>query len=280
MSCSPREAFLAIHSVSRSRGRLRACALLAALLASCLAITPLTNRLLTGEFHYSKGGHHFLMARMLQWGVMQRYLEDGCPRITSPFCEYRELLSTQVGGNYLWDTRSPLKALGGRSAGRNATQTAILGAAAAFPGMTVARAGADALRQLARVRTGEGTYPYAPSMTVVEQIGKRFPSEVSSFSASAQQRGTLAPVSRAVSRMHLGAMVIALGILLGSAKTRNFRLAVTLGLMVVNAVVCGVLSKPDDRYGSRVAWIPVFLAIAQLAESRRPGSAGERGSRS
>jgi hypothetical protein len=39
-------------------------------------------------------------------------------------------------------------------------------------------------------------------------------------------------------------------------------LAATLSLAILgNAVVCGALSNAHDRYGARLAWVPVLVAV-------------------
>jgi len=54
------------------------------------------------------------------------------------------------------------------------------------------------------------------------------------------------------------------------------RLAATLMLALLgNAVVCGVISDPHDRYGARIVWIGVF-AVA-LAVARAYALVRERG---
>jgi hypothetical protein len=39
--------------------------------------------------------------------------------------------------------------------------------------------------------------------------------------------------------------------------------------VVINAVVCGTMSGPHDRYEARVAWLIPFVAIALLLEVAR-----------
>jgi hypothetical protein len=42
--------------------------------------------------------------------------------------------------------------------------------------------------------------------------------------------------------------------------------------LLANAVVCGVLANPHDRYGARLAWLApmvVMLAAARLATRQR-----------
>jgi hypothetical protein len=44
--------------------------------------------------------------------------------------------------------------------------------------------------------------------------------------------------------------------------------------LLVNAVICGVLSNPHDRYQSRLAWLaPLVVAIAALGWHRHPSTA-------
>jgi hypothetical protein len=47
--------------------------------------------------------------------------------------------------------------------------------------------------------------------------------------------------------------------------------------VVINAVVCGAVSGPHDRYEARVAWLVPFVAIAlllQIARSARSSGSG------
>jgi hypothetical protein len=39
--------------------------------------------------------------------------------------------------------------------------------------------------------------------------------------------------------------------------------------LIGNAIICGVLSNPHDRYQSRVIWLPT-LVVALMAVKRRP----------
>jgi cytochrome c biogenesis factor len=46
-------------------------------------------------------------------------------------------------------------------------------------------------------------------------------------------------------------------------------LAATIALTLLgNAVVCGVLASPHDRYGARVAWLATLAVILALAQQR------------
>jgi len=57
------------------------------------------------------------------------------------------------------------------------------------------------------------------------------------------------------------------------------RLAATVAVAILaNAVVCGVLSGPHDRYGARIAWIATFtaaIAILRAISKLLPNAKGK-----
>ena len=62
----------------------------------------------------------------------------------------------------------------------------------------------------------------------------------------------------------LGAMVLLLGVIgLGIFRERfadfGILAAVAALAILANAFVCGALSNPHDRYGSRIAWLAPFV---------------------
>ena len=86
-----------------------------------------------------------------------------------------------------------------------------------------------------------------------------------------QQRGELN--FDLINRLHvpiaLGSMILALVLLVQATISGRFdetgRLAATVTVAILmNAVVCGVLSGPHDRYGARIAWIATFTAAIAI----------------
>ena len=257
-------------AVMRRRSWLRRGVVPAGLVAASLIAVPLTHKAMTGEAYFSKGGHVFLMANLVRWGVAQRYLEAHCPDdLDSPFCAYLpELRNEEIAQDYLWHPRSPLRGLGGWASSREATWELLGAAVAENPGLVVRRAHADVWRQLVAVRTGDGSYGYSDDDVVVQMVRRFFPVEYPRFAASLQQRGELARVAAVMKWLHYAAILAALAWLTLRAKW-DTRLVGLLALIVVNAVVCGVLSIPDDRYQSRVAWLLVFAAVTAPVRTRR-----------
>jgi hypothetical protein len=105
-------------------------------------------------------------------------------------------------------------------------------------------------------------------------ITRYMPSVAPAMNAARQQRGELhfaainaVHVPVALATMALLPLLVVLGL-----RRRGYRdvalLAATVSLAILgNAVVCGALSNPHDRYGARLAWVP--LVVASLALLRR-----------
>jgi hypothetical protein len=77
----------------------------------------------------------------------------------------------------------------------------------------------------------------------------------------------------AINRVHVPLMLACLVLLVGvvgAAIRKRDRLAATLSTLVLlaylgNAFICGAVSNPADRYGSRLAWLTAITAVLMLA---------------
>src|SRR5215470_6777634 len=130
-------------------------------------------------------------------------------------------------------------------------------------------ASAASARQLRLVATGHGTHDQIwHTYGIIERY---IPGEVPAMHNARQQRGELN--FDAINRIHvpiaLGTMILALVLLVQAPISGRFdetgRLAATVTVAILaNAVVCGVLSGPHDRYGARIAWIATFTAAIAI----------------
>jgi peptidoglycan/LPS O-acetylase OafA/YrhL len=128
-------------------------------------------------------------------------------------------------------------------------------------------------RQLIAVHTGEGVLNVIwHSYAIVEKFT---PQLASAMHAARQQKGELS--FTAINELHYPLALLAMALLpvivwLAWRKTIPAalgELAATIALALLgNAFVCGTLSNPHDRYGARMVWLAVFVAIvAALARS-------------
>jgi hypothetical protein len=152
-------------------------------------------------------------------------------------------------------------------------RTIVLESLADYPGLQIKAAATAAAKQLVSVATGEGVVTTIwHTYGIVERYS---PGAVPAMRAARQQRGELRfeainamQVPLALLAMALLPVVIVLG-----WRQRSFSdlalLAVTASIAIVtNAVVCGVLSNAHDRYGARLAWIPLLVTALALWRRR------------
>ena len=230
-----------------------------------------TNFALSGEFVWTPGGAGVAFGRMLQDGIVARYLKDHCPTMKLKLCPYRNQLPA-TADDFLWG-HSMFNTLG-RFKGLNDEMAFIaLHSLAEYPAWQAEAAVAATAQQLVLVSTGEGTTGWVPHTYAI--IERYLPAQTGAMRAARQQRWQLN--FPAINRVHvpvaLASMLALLAILAHACWRRRLDdvtlLVATVSLALLgNAFICGVISGPHDRYGARLAW----LAFNKV----RPTSSGLR----
>src|SRR5580704_249493 len=218
---------------------------------------------------WTPGGYGIAFGRMLQDGIVTRYLNDHCPDAQLKLCPYRNELPLDAD-TFLWG-KSVFDKLGRFAGLGDEMRTIVLGSLREYPAMQAETAVRATARQMVEVATGEGI---VTTLWHTYGIIERYtPSVVPAMQAARQQHGEIGfaainmiDVPVAWAAMALLPVLLLLGIY--SAEFADIgRLAATLMLALFgNAVICGVISDPHDRYGARIVWIAV-LAVA-LAVAR------------
>ncbi len=258
-------------SVARS-GAARGAAALA--LGAILLLAG--NFATAGRLAWTPGGPQLLFGRMLQDGIVHQFLADRCPDQRFRLCEHRHELPRDAD-EFLWG--QGLFDRLGRFEGLGAEMRAIaLESLRAYPLRQAQAALAATARQFVMVGGGEGVlnvlwHTYA----IVERVA---PSSVPAMRAARQQRGELS--FEAINRIQVPVALLSMLLLvpliaLGTRNAAFARPALLAGTVAVsllgNAVVCGVLANPHDRYGARLAWLAPFVVLLTVPALRRPKSA-------
>ena len=226
---------------------------------------------------WTPGGFALSFGRMLQDGIVKKYLDEHCPDTGLKLCAYKDQLPRDAD---VWFWASPLFDKLGRFAGLDQEmETIALGSLAEYPGLQVKTALAATAKQLVAVHTGEGVLN---SIWHTYGIITRYtPDLVPAMRAARQQRGEIsfAAVNELQYPLALAAMALLPLIMLFAwfewlpAELGELAGACALALLA-NAFVCGALSNPHDRYGARMAWLAAFavgLALLHVVERlRRP----------
>lgn len=228
----------------------------------------MANFALSGEFAWTPGGAGVAFGRMLQDGIVARYLEDHCPTVKLKLCPYRSELPA-TADDFLWG-HSMFNTLG-RFKGLNDEMAFIaLHSLAEYPAWQAEAAVAATAQQLVHVATGEGTTGWVPHTYAI--IERYLPAQTGAMRAARQQRWQLdfLPINRIHVPVALASMLALLGILAHAGWRRRLDdvalLAATVSLALLgNAFICGVISGPHDRYGARLAWLATFAVLVAVA---------------
>jgi hypothetical protein len=222
------------------------------------------NFALSGQFVWTPGGAGVAFGRMLQDGIVARYLNDHCPAMKLKLCPYRNELPATADA-FLWG-HSMFNTLG-RFKGLNDEMGFIaLHSLAEYPAWQAEAALAATAQQLVHVASGEGTTNWLGHTYAI--IERYLPAQIGAMRAARQQHRDIN--FDAINRVHvpiaLGSMLALLAII-GHALWRRrlddmTMLAATVSLALLgNAFICGVISGPHDRYGARLAWIATFVVL-------------------
>ncbi|WP_316192410.1 MULTISPECIES: hypothetical protein [unclassified Bradyrhizobium] len=226
------------------------------------------NAALSRQFAWTPGGVGVAFGRMLQDGIVTQYLRDHCPQQKLKLCPYRNELPP-TADDFLWG-HSMFDKLG-RFEGLNDEMGFIVERSLAeYPLWQVKAAAVATAEQLVHVATGEGTNGWLPHTYGI--IDRYVPAQSQAMHAAHQQHWEInfAPVNWLHVPVALGSMLAVVAIV-GHAIWRRRRddvalLAATVTLALLgNAVICGVISGPHDRYGARIVWIATFTGLIAAA---------------
>jgi len=240
-----------------------------------MALVPGANLAVTGQLAWAPGGVAFPFSRLVQDGIVQRFLVDNCHKGEERYvlCAHLDRLPP-TGDDFLWHQGldGPFVQVGGFLDGGSEMAAIAAKSLVQYPSLHIATALLATAQQLVMVKTGDGFVMYV--WDTYGEIERIFP-QVVAFSHTALQRYGLLHFEK-VNFLHeplaLASLFLLPFLLFFTYRERELRelgplaAAITLGLLA-NAFVCGVFSGPHDRYGARMIWIAtlvVAIAAARL----------------
>jgi hypothetical protein len=238
------------------------------------AMLVAANYTVAGRLAWTPGGAAIVFGRMLQAGIVARYLNDHCPDPRFKLCDHRTDLPADAD-QFFWG-ESVFERLGRFQGLNDEMRTIVLEALVQYPWLQIKAALDATAEQLVRVATGYGVH--TEIWHTYGMIERFAPAALPGMRAARQQKGELD--FTAINRLHLpvawASMILLLGVIgLGIRRERFTELgwlAATAAIAVLaNAFACGALSNPHDRYGSRIAWLAplVLLLVAWRATAAR-----------
>jgi hypothetical protein len=229
-----------------------------------LALTIAGNFTFTHQIFVSRAGTSFLFARMLQDGIVMRLLDDTCPKSGYRLCAYRDALPPSADG-WLWTPKSPFFKLGHFEGTAAESGRIVRDALLRYPLMQLQLAVRDAATQFLRIRTGDQIEPQ--EWVLYPVLSHFMPAQMPAYLAARQQRGEMD--FRVIGTLHVAVGFFSLAglfVLLAMAIFARRRaeaafLAFIAAALIGNAMICGVLSGPHDRYQSRLVWLTPFAIL-------------------
>lgn len=226
------------------------------------------NHALSGKWTWTPGGYGVAFGRMMQDGIVARYLDDHCPREAFKLCPYRNELPGSAD-QFLWG-KSMFNTLG-RFEGMNDEMGYIVAHSLAdYPAWQAGAALRAMGQQLLHVATGEGTNGWIPHTYGI--IERYIPAQIAPMRAARQQHWAVNfdDVNWLHVPVALASMLALVAFLALSLRNRRLDdltlLAATVVLALLgNAFICGVISGPHDRYGARMVWVATFVVLMALA---------------
>jgi hypothetical protein len=247
---------------------------IAALLLGTL-VTVTANALVVGRLTWAPGGFALSFGRMLQDGIVKKYLDDHCPDASLRLCVYKDQLPFNAD-EFFWGGGLFIK-LGRFDGLHDEMRRIALESLADYPASQLKSVLTETAKQLTMVETGAGVVKlvWDSYYSIKDHVPAAFPAAKASRQLSTGIDFT--DINRLqVPVTYLGMALLPLIAVIALrrkdfADIGEFAAAAALALLA-NAAVFGTLATAHNRYGARMIWIAPFvvmLALARLIQSRR-----------
>ncbi len=249
-------------------------------LALSAVLLVAANIVVARQLAWTPGGIALTFGRMLNDGIVKRYLAEHCPDPRFRLCDHLSELPDDADV-FFWG-ESVFDRLGRFKGMSEEMRTIVLESLKAYPWQQLEGAVIATARQFVKVATGYGIN--TEIWHTYGMIERYVPQMLPAMKAAHQQRGELD--FAAINRLHVPvaylAMLLLLGMIVLGLRRERYAdlgtLATTIALtLLANAFVCGALSNPHDRYGARMAWLAAFaLLLVPWRATQRSSKSGTK----
>lgn len=248
--------------------------------AASYVAMPALNWVADGEWTMGKGSYTFLIGRMLDNGVLKRYLDENCGHEQFRLCLYKDSLPDN-SRNFHWDANSPLAREGGWGVPEPEYRKIVWNTLTTpkYLALHVWESLLSTPSQLLQNSVGSGLelgWYRSPESPPYQAVAKHFPYELNKYRFS-RQCGNLWGQGldlKFYSTLFYWTLLLSaflVPVLLILERKRPFLPAglqagvyLLLCGMVANAFVTSSLASICDRFQSRVAWFLPLAAIMML----------------
>lgn len=252
----------------------RALAVLVAIVCA-FGLWITANGLAFKQYALSPHGSVFMLARLAADGHVEPVLQAQCDKQDWKLCNWKGRLPAD-SDDFLWKPDGPVWTYpGGPIALSPEAKDIIREVLAHNPVGVGISAVQNTFAQMTKIRLGDTLTSIWLDETVGKYLREYFPQEeYLRFKSSLQAQDKLIGYATLLNTFHLFAVIVGLALtiyLTIKAFRRGQKHLCALGLMVLlglvaNGVATGALSKPHDRYQTRMAWLlvacPIWMSIS------------------
>jgi hypothetical protein len=242
-------------------------------ITTSIFIVSLTQTIFSKESGFAPYKNLFILARFIGDGPALETLKSECHKKSYRLCPYIDSIEINTNpyitsDKFLWDSeKSPLYKIG-VSDMKNDAGLIIQDSLRLHLGWHIRLSIKNWITQLGTLTTGTWLEPFAKNSGdgTTKIIKEHFQDEFETYTSSRQNTENL-HLER-INTLHITAFfvsifVAALVILKSTREQDHTMIAfaiLIIAAILINSITSGVLSRPDDRYMSRLTWLAVFYA--------------------
>ncbi len=239
---------------------------------ACLLIIVAMHAVRGHGLILSKGSHVFLIGKLSENGILQRFLEENCGKKTYALCPYRDQLPNKAY-EYVWNSQSPLYLQGGWEETKESDQELLgdLWVSPSYYWEMLRKGVRDSFIQLFSPQLGDGLRSYEEGSAPYYRLGQYYPEQLEAYASSRQNRGELTwgwanflYISFLILSM-IG--VVYLAVRGGMPDRYWWAYLIIVLLLVFNAIVTANLANVLARLSARVWWTLPMVNILYLLDS-------------
>lgn len=227
-----------------------------------------------GANEFSGVSHIFLMGKMVENGVLEKYLNNECATEHFEICKYKNALApNNYSGNFLFNDSSAFQKTGGWANPQNEYKTIIKNILTTpnYLWLYVKAVFKETFLLFGRNVIGSSIHAYprdgwGPHPAVV----KYYSNELKTYDNSKQNQNSLHFPFKTISVIYVYILIACFIFVLFYFKTHPLVVFFVLLSLFCNALITGGLIGLEDRYCTRQNWLIVLLALVILFKTVFP----------
>lgn len=253
-----------------SRFHYRLITLFSALVVSMVAATTYTASF-DSPTEYGSGKYVFMMGRICESGILEKYLNENCQYYDFSICEYKDQLP-DLALEFVWGSKSPFRMAGIGFLEADREYKLIFKDIVTTPKYLFELVFVDGFRQtitqMYTMKIGFGLYSHSKEQGFFKALVRTFPSEEDNYLASREYTkrlnfGYWNTVNPIILILSLIIIVWILSIYKVDYLVRVLS-AISFSGYVLNAAIVSNMANVSWRLGGRAAYVFVFLAVILL----------------